>query len=92
MEQMQELQAQVAAQETELQQYAENDPETLAKMVEATNVGHRLTVCARMVASCVQSGSLSRAHTSTAGETEAAISCLPRTCHGCPLLIGAHEC
>lgn len=39
MAQMQELQAQVAAQETELQQYAENDPETLAKLVEATNVG-----------------------------------------------------
>lgn len=39
MAQMQELQAQVAAQVTELQQYAENDPETLAKLVEATNVG-----------------------------------------------------
>lgn len=38
MQQMQELQAQVEAQQTELQQYAENDPETLAKVTEATEV------------------------------------------------------
>lgn len=41
MQQMQELQAQVEAQQTELQQYAENDPETLAKITEATEVGAR---------------------------------------------------
>lgn len=38
MQQMQELQAQVEAQSTELQQYADNDPEALAKLTEATEV------------------------------------------------------
>lgn len=38
MQQMQELQAQVEAQQTELAQYAQNDPETLKQLVEATEV------------------------------------------------------
>lgn len=44
MQQVQELDAQVKAQATELQQYAENDPETLARLLEATEVCATLRV------------------------------------------------
>jgi hypothetical protein len=46
MQQMQELQAQVEAQQTELAQYAQNDPETLKQLVEATEVRSRRAVVA----------------------------------------------
>jgi hypothetical protein len=42
MKQVQELQAQVEAQTLELQQYAANDPEALAKLTEATEVRPRM--------------------------------------------------
>jgi hypothetical protein len=44
VQQMQELQAQVEAQDKELQQYADNDPEALAKLTDGVRV--RCMCCA----------------------------------------------